>query len=449
MTTIAQVSQMMQAVLTTTAAEADRVIHFSRRPDRAKFTASTLTQTLVLGHLAHPAASAAQLAQSAARIGVDVSPQAIESRLNSRTAALLAYVLKASVRHLVSSDEPLAIPLLQRFKGVYVHDSTSIALPDELASLWPGCAGDGPRAALKCGVQLDLLSGTLSALDLTAGRACDLSLPCQQAGLPAGSLRLADLGFFDLSRLAELAAAGCYFLSKLKAPTQVRGDSGPEQALCCFVQQLGELEHWEGEVCLGRGGSVRARLLLQRVPQEVADQRRRRLRKEARDKGRTPSKAALALAAYTILVTNAPPHLLSLEEALVLAKARWQIELLFKLWKSQGKLGRADAPNAIAQLCTVYAQLLAMLLQHWAIVVSCWRYPEHSMLKAAQVVRDHASELASARGRAERIAEVLESMHMVLRRNARLNPRKKHPNTFQLLLALTTPDGPDETFVNF
>jgi hypothetical protein len=346
MTTIAQLSQTMQALLTTTAAEADRVIHFSRRPERAKFSASTLTQTLVLGHLAHPAASALDLAQSAARIGLDVSPQAIESRLNQRTAALLEYVLKASLHQLIASDEPSAIPILQRFNGLYLHDSTSIALPDELACLWPGCAGDGPKAALKCGVQIDLLYGGLSALDLAAGRAADLSLPCQQRALPPGSLRLADLGFFDLTLLSQLEANGCYFLSKLKAPTVLgSSQSSREQSLWAFVQQLGELERWEGEVWLGRGGIVRARLLV-RVPQEAADQGRRRLRKQARAKGRTPSKAALALAAYTILVTNAPPQLLSLDEALVLAKARWQIELLFKLGKSRGKLGRAKAANA-------------------------------------------------------------------------------------------------------
>jgi hypothetical protein len=82
---------------------------------------------------------------------------------------------------------------------------------------------------------------------------------------------------------------------------------------------------------LGSQRPLRVRMLVQRVPQEVADQRRRRLRKAARDKGQTPSAAALALADWTVLLTNVPQELLSLEEALVLAKVRWQIELIFKL----------------------------------------------------------------------------------------------------------------------
>jgi hypothetical protein len=448
MTTIPQVSQAMQEVLTSTAEAAGAAVYFTRRADNAKFTASTLTQTLVLGYLAHPNASAAQLAQSAARVGVDVSQQAIRDRMNSRTAALLQAVLTMSVQHLVASDEPVAIPILQRFAGVSIHDGTTIPLPEELSALWPGCGGDGPNAALKCGVQIDMLHGALTALDIASGRTSDYVLPCQHRVLPVGSLRLADLGFFDLEVLRQHDDDGSYFLSKTRVNTIIGDDQGKEWSLWAFIQHLGVVQTWDGWVTVGHEG-VRARLLVQAVPQEVADQRRRRIRKEARDKGRTPSAAALALAAWTILITNAPPELLSLAEALVVAKVRWQIELLFKLWKSHGRLGRADAPHAWYQLCTVYAQLIAMLLQHWVIVVSCWRYPDHSLVKAAQVVRDHATVLASARGRAERLAEALETIQTIVIRAARLNPRKKRPNTYQLLLALTTPEEGDVPDFNY
>jgi len=71
-------------------------------------------------------------------------------------------------------------------------------------------------------------------------------------------------------------------------------------------------------------------------------------------------------------------------------------------------------------------------------VVGCWQFADRSLVKAAQVVRDHAPELASARARGERLTEVLETIQRVLARTARMNTRKKHPNTYQLLLALTT-----------
>ncbi len=81
MSTIPQVSQAMQTVLTTAAEQADATLHYTKRPDRAKFSASTLVQTLTLGWLGHPDATVEQLAQSAARVGVEASPQAIDQRL--------------------------------------------------------------------------------------------------------------------------------------------------------------------------------------------------------------------------------------------------------------------------------------------------------------------------------------------------------------------------------
>lgn len=440
MTTISQVSQAMQELLTTAAQAADAKLHYTKRPDQAKFSASTLTQTLVLGFLAHPDATIDQLAHTAARVGVAVTPQAIDQRFSFGTAALLQEVLSASMQHLIAADG-VAIPILQRFAGVRVHDSTTIVLPDALATHWRGCGGstsEHTSSALKCGVQLDLLTGALCGLELVDGRASDQRLAVQHALPPPGSLRLADLGFFDLGVLATLSAAGVYWLSKLD-PTTLIGETA--QSICpllTFMYELGTLAQWEGQVWVGKGGRLRARLLVQRVPQEVADQRRRRIRKTARDKGVTPSAAALALADWTLLLTNMPAELLTLEEALVVAKVRWQIELLFKLWKSHGRVDawRTDKPERI--LCEVYAKLLAMVVQQWALVLGCWQFADRSLVKAAQVVRDHAVELARARARLERLTEVLETIQQVLKRTARMNSRRKHPNTYQLLLALTT-----------
>src|SRR5262245_64739788 len=97
-------------------------------------------------------------------------------------------------------------------------------------------------------------------------------------------------------------------------------------------------------VALGEHQRLAARLLAVRVPQDVADTRRRRLRQAARDKGRQVSATGLALAAWTLFVTNVPAERLTLREDLVLGRMRWQIELLFKLWKSHGHVDESRSP---------------------------------------------------------------------------------------------------------
>ena len=137
MSIIPQVSQAMQSLLTTTTETVAATLQYVKRPDKAKFTPSTLVQTLVYGWLAQPTATVEQLAQMAARLGVDVSPQALDQRFTPATAALLQQVLAASIQHAIVAD-PVAIPILQRLTSVRIHDSTTIGLPDALTTTWRG-----------------------------------------------------------------------------------------------------------------------------------------------------------------------------------------------------------------------------------------------------------------------------------------------------------------------
>lgn len=75
-------------------------------------------------------------------------------------------------------------------------------------------------------------------------------------------------------------------------------------------------------------------------PQEVTDQRRRRAHKTAPRKGRTPRARHLELMKWSIFITNIPATMLTLSQVVLLYSVRWQIELLFKLCKSECALDR-------------------------------------------------------------------------------------------------------------
>ena len=121
MATIAQVSQAMQTVLTEVANTAARATGFVQR--QSKLTGALFTQTLVLGFLSKPNASREDLAQMAAALGLRITPQGLDQRLTESGAACLLDVLDAAAATVLAAD-PLAIPLLARFNGVYIQDST-------------------------------------------------------------------------------------------------------------------------------------------------------------------------------------------------------------------------------------------------------------------------------------------------------------------------------------
>jgi uncharacterized membrane protein YccC len=111
--------------------------------------------------------------------------------------------------------------------------------------------------------------------------------------------------------------------------------------------------------------------------------------------------------------------------------------LLFKLWKSQGRIDESRSGKPWRVICDVYAKLLAMVIQHWTWLLSLWDYGDRSLAKAAQTVQKYALQLASGLWSQTRTRETLETIARCLAKGCRMNPRKKHPNTYQLLLALT------------
>jgi hypothetical protein len=237
---------------------------------------------------------------------------------------------------------------------------------------------------------------------------------------------------FNLHVFRAFGAAGVYWLSRLHVPTHVFDQAGKQLDLARWLNQQGE-QPVDLEVSLGATEHVPARLLAVKVPAQVAELRRRRLRKEARRTGRTVSARQLALAAWTLLVTNVPPDLLTLAEALVLLRARWQIELLFKLWKSGSRLDESRSTKPWRCLGELYAKLLVVLVQHWLLVLSCWQYPDRSLVQAAQTIQRYATALALALPQVKRLAQVIQGMQQCLQVGCRITRRRKYPSTYQLL----------------
>lgn len=438
MASIPQVATALRTILTRVANRAARTTHFVRR--RSKLSGAKFVQTLVFGWLANPEATYEELAQTAATLGVRISPQGLAQRFTERAAQCVERVLQAAVQQVITAA-PVALPLLQRFSAVYVDDSTQVQLPAVLAALWTGSGGGGQAtdqtAALKLQVRLDLKRGGLTGPFLQAGRASDRTSPTQHAPLPAGSLRLADLGYFALEVLQRIGQQQAYWLTRLMAGTQVADLPGHVLDLLAGLAPHGAALV-ERPVCLGVHHRLPCRLIAVRVPQEVANQRRRALHADARRRGQAVSHERLRLADWTVFVTNVPAALLSGPEVLVVARVRWQIELVFKLWKSAGHLAHSRSAQPWRVLCEVYAKLLGLLLQHWVMVTSLWSYPDRSAWKAAQTLRKHALQLATAFVQGvTALSHALTVVQRTLGAGCRLNKRKKVPSTFQLLLAVT------------
>lgn len=430
--TIAQVSKTIQSVLCETAAEVAAECGLIRR--QRKVSGPNLCQTLVLGWLSNPEATLEELCQTGVAVGLEISPQGLDQRFTKETGEFLQRMLEEMIAVMFAVD-PVATPLLQRFNGVYVTDSSIVQLPDELRDCWEGFGGRvaTSQAALKLQVRLDMLQGKLEGPLLCPGRMHDRAAEALHEPLPAGALHLADLGYWKLAGLADLSARSCYWLTRLQVQTKIIDAAGCSWSQADFLQRQ-RSNQLDVAVCLGAKARLQARLLAVKVPPEVAAERRRRIKEQARSRGQKISHDRLALADWTLLVTNIPPTLLSLDEALLLARLRWQIELLFKLWKSEGQIAhwRTEKPWRI--LCELYAKLMGMMIQHWCFLLGNWSIPDRSWLKASKTVRQHAISLAVALPSLQQLRRSIRVLTNCLASGCHINKSRKTPRHHQLLL---------------
>jgi len=389
---------------------------------------------LVFGWWSNPQATVEELARCGGSVGGAISGQGLDQRFTAAGAAFMQQVLSEAVQQLIQADQGVK-GLLERFKAVYIQDSTTIRLPDGLSEVWAGCSGrveKHTQAALKIQVQQEMRQGGIHQLWLQAGRDHDLHTKVPVEALVAGSLRIADVGFFDLDYFAQLGQTGHYWLSMLKGGTCLSDPTGRPYQVDALLRQTDQdcLEH---AILLGKTKRLPARLLARRLAPDLAQQRRQQLRQEAQREGQVVSQARLTLAGWLVYVTNVPPNLLSFDELFRLSRIRWQIELLFKLWKSEGRLDESRSNNPWRILCELYAKLLALLIQHWVLLIACWHFPDRSLTKAIHTVRHFAMAVAIACSSLSALSHVLAAICLSLSHGCRVFKSKKKPSTFQHL----------------
>lgn len=430
MAIVATVAETLQALLGPVAQRLADQHHLIRRQRR--FSATTLLQTFVLGYLHKPTASVADLAATAEALGVRVTPQAIDARFQPALQHALQDLWQHAATQLIHAT-PRAVALLQRFTHVLVGDSTSIALADALADTYPGCGGTGTagRAALKIQVQWDLLAGTLTHAAIEPGSQADATSSLATLPPPAGALVLYDLGYFDLERFADWNRRGVRWISRGLSHLTFTLDGRSRDLIDWLAAQRGR--RIDRAVLIG-AKRLPCRLIAIRVPKAVAKRRRQAaIKKAAKKKGRRPSRHHLASCAWVIYLTNCPASQLASHEVEVLYRLRWQIELLFKLWKSHHHLADHRRTDPVRQMIELLARLIAVLVQHWLLLTSGWDDPQLSLVKATRLIRERMPLLIEALAERPRLEAVLQRLVEAISHRCRLNTRRGRPNAAQLL----------------
>jgi len=406
-------------------------------------------QAMVFGFIEKPQASLSHLAQVCLDLGVKITPQGIDERINPCSVAFLKEMFCRALETF-QNDQPLPLEVLRQFTAVNLLDSSVKALPDNMIEEYTGCGGDGPLASLKVQLVFEFLYGNLKQVTLQAGREPDQAYRDYLTVVGAGSLTIADLGYFSVEAFQAIVDKSAYFLSRYLFGTKLFTASGKPVDLLQTLRAT-TASSVDMNVLLGAQQRLPCRLVAVRCPQEVADRRRQKAIENGKRKGRTPSQEYLALLDWTIFVTNAPAEMLSVPQVVLLYRVRWQIELVFKLWKSYCGLGRIAGVRRERVLTELYAKMIGIVLTHF--LVAPLRMPEGaganreiSPVQVRQILRRFARQLNQVLACLDDLVNVLAETILHIKRFGFKQKRTKNPNICHALdLVASLFDLPETT----
>lgn len=261
--------------------------------------------------------------------------------------------------------------------------------PDLVAPSPPGALGRGERLCLVDGSMIgavgtgeraqrlhavyDLSRNRLQDVDVT-GSSCAERL--DYGSVRPGDIRVGDRGYARHRDFAAIRAKDADFIvrtgtSSLRMFMADDPTKSPDLAALCEQAKASDapLEH---RVEIHKGGRARdkpapvmARLIIAPLPQSKIAKAQQRARKAASRWNYKVSAKTLVISQCLVLVTSLPPAQWPLERVISAYRLRWQIELLFKRWKSLIGVAahRAKDPKLIKCWITT-ALIIALLIEH-------------------------------------------------------------------------------------
>jgi hypothetical protein len=335
----------------------------------SKITGKLFLALVTFGPWSEGKTSLAQLAAKAAQLPepVEVSPEAIQQRMTARARAFLQDLIQQAFAKLHQDNTGCEEGLFAAFSAIHIADSTGFELPDSLKELFPGAGGSGAQAGAKLQLVWEYTRSTFAHFALLPWNTPDNKSIDTVVGLAQrGALFLFDLGYFKTQALAQIAAAQAYFLTRLNHQVtlyEAVGDRVHELELARALQAEPR-PLVEKAIFLGARERVAARLIAARMPEAVVNERRRKARQAARNRGYIPSHAHLTLLAWNLFITNVPGTVWTPETVCKAYPLRWQVELIFKSWKSYLHLATLPTKTKESTLCSLYGRLLLILLTY-------------------------------------------------------------------------------------
>jgi molecular chaperone GrpE (heat shock protein) len=351
-----------------------------------------------------------------AKIGVVISSQALDQRLNEKCVVFLKIFFEKLLRETITNNTCIPSIWDEHFKRIRILDSTAFQVPEKYKNTYPGSGGCSQPSGVKIQLEYELKSGNFINVEVGAGSGSDNTFGSKiRDSIKAEDLILRDLGYFSFEDFLDIEKREAFYISRLKPNIAVYIENNdieyykngtPKKSslfkriyISDIMNEMSEGERYEiKNAYIGKEKTLKTRLILYKLTKEQLKKRLEKCTKNAKKKGIEKSDNTIELLGVSIYITNINEEVLSAEQIHEFYSLRWQIEIIFKTWKSVFHIHGVKHVKIERFQCQLYGKLILLLLSSTvmfkmrALVLES-KELESSEIKVSEIVHEYIDRL--------------------------------------------------------
>jgi Transposase DDE domain len=376
---------------------------------------------------------------------INISKEGLHKRFNKQGVAFLKELVKHQLSHHTSLFQPDE-SFTRYFSGVNIKDSSKFSLPAINSDAYPGFGNfSKTNGLMNLQYEFDLISGNWKVLDLTTLKTNDqLDSRNTINSICEGELYIRDLGYITPTYLKGIIEKRGYFLNRM-----------PPQATLQNLQK--EPIRWKSinrkfartnahaldmDVLIYEREPVKCRLIVEPVTDTEYRRRLKSAYSSAKRHGVGITHEHKIRCRYNTFITNVNREILPLDKIRKVYYLRWQIELVFKTWKSTFEIHKVKKVKTERMECQLLAKLLWVLL-NWRLFQSSNNHvKKHSPIEGVSLIKffkrcaqfSHSLRLVILKR--IKLKDWLNRTFLPLIENTKCEPPSNKPTHYQVLYSL-------------
>ncbi len=331
-----------------------------------KISAKQFLKMLLFDHLQYNQPTLSQhVMEMQEDTGKQVSRHGLNKRFNITAVSFITKLFEAFLAANIDYGQ-ITTELQSKYTAIRILDSTEFKLPDSLAKDFPGYSDSNAAACAAIQFEYDIISRKINCLSLGSASGSDKAFADgRMDNIRPSELIIRDLGYYGLKSYGKIEDCEALYISRLKPNITVWQKEGEEYKAISWAELAKQAEksgggYFDQEVYIGNEEKKAVRLMAWILPENA---QQARLQRKQNRKGNISSDDK-AWSRLNVFITNIPFEDITVLQAYQLYRIRWQIELMFKIWKSILKIHLVRKMKPERVKCYLYSMFIWILL--------CW-----------------------------------------------------------------------------